>query len=121
MKKVPKRQYGHAGRGGMGFERMTFGDSHFFVFLDNEKNLNLTLDKAPATHTDGAGGFLTAYKLNDATGKMNSFSIFNTRSVNGIEIYQFTTSRILSLPNNQFVVEAYKKKKEDILIKVTLK
>jgi hypothetical protein len=121
MKKIPKRQVGMNGRGGMGYKYISDRDNHYFVFLDNEKNLNLSVDNAPASHSDGAGGFLTAYKLADSNGAMSKYSIFNTRDVQGIEIFQFTTSRIMPLSPGLFTVEAYKKKKEDILIKVLLK
>jgi hypothetical protein len=121
MKKIPKYQVGGSMKGGMSYKYISYGDDHYFLFLDNEKNQNLPLDQSPARHSDGAGGIFTAYKINDSHGEMSMFPIFDTRNVNGIPIYQFTTSRIRPLSPGKFVVEAYKKKKEDVLIKVTLK
>jgi len=68
MRKLPKRQVGSRGRGGMGFKHMSINGNHYFVYLDNVKNMELTLDKRPAVHSDGKGGFLTSYRLNNETG-----------------------------------------------------
>jgi hypothetical protein len=93
---------------------------HYFLFLDHEKNMKLPITQEPAMHTDGAGGFLTAYKVNDQTGAVEKISVLNTRNVNGTEIFQFSPSRILATGPNTLVFEAYKKKKEDVLVKVVL-
>jgi hypothetical protein len=123
MQKLGKRQMGARsyGRGGMSFEYMFKDGNHYLVFLDNQKNMELSRDQVPATHSDGQGGFLTAYKVNDEKGTVSKLSLFNTRDVQGIEVFQFHTDRILPLDKAEFVVELYKKKKEDVLIKVTLK
>lgn len=107
-------------RGGMSYQYMFQNGNHYLLFLDNKKNLELPLNKIPTGHVDGMGGFLTAYKVNDASGSVSKMSILNMRDVQGTEVYQFMIDRIIPLSNNEFVVEMYKKKKEDILIKVTL-
>jgi hypothetical protein len=118
MRKLPKHQSGQSGRGGMGMRYFNSGKSHYITFLDNVKNMSLTPDKPPAKHADGAGGFFTAYKIDDATGEVTRHSIFDMRDVKGMKLYQFMTSRIQETGRNEFVVEAYKKKKEDVLIRV---
>ena len=120
MRKLPKYQIGTNGRGGMGMEHIASGKSHYFFFLDNLKNMALTPDKAPARHMDGAGGFFTAYKIDDATGEVTRHSVFDMRDVKGTEVFQFMTSRIQVVDENEFVVEVYKKQKEDVLIKVKI-
>ena len=80
--------------------------------------MNLPTDKRPHVHSSKAGGFLTAYIINDQTGEMVRKTVLNTRDVNGKEVYQFSPTRILHTNDEEFVVEVYKKKKEDILIKV---
>ncbi len=119
MRKLPKKQTGRAGRGGMSFKYIGDGTNHYLLFLDHEKNKDLQSDQVPTNHSDGQGGFLTAYKLSDSKGTVSKFSIFDTRDVKGTEIYQFNTGRIFAIAKDQFVVEAYKKKKEDILIKIS--
>ena len=44
----------------------------------------------------------------------------NTADVNEMSLYQFNTGRIVELSDNEFAVEFYKKKKEDVMVKVTL-
>jgi hypothetical protein len=120
MKKLPKRQEGGSGFGGMSYRYFISKDYHFFMFLDNEKNMDLPLTEVPARHVDGAGGFLTAYQVNDKTGEVSKISLLNTRDVNGMEVFQFAPYRMMATDVNTLVFEAYKKKKEDILVKIVV-
>lgn len=120
MKKLPKRQRGGGGRGGMSIAHINMKDNHYFVFLDNEKNKDLPLTEEPAQHVDGQGGFLTSYHLDYQTGNVKKITLLNTRDINGLEVFQFNPDRILATSANTFVCEVYKKKKEDVLIKVEL-
>jgi hypothetical protein len=120
MKKLPKQQMGTNGRGGMSYTYIDGKSHHYFIFLDNEKNKDLTINEVPARHKDGAGGFLTAYKIDDITGQVKKEYILDTRDVRGIELFQFMTSRMVPVSSNEFVFESYKKKKEDVMIKVGL-
>lgn len=121
MKKIPKNQIGGRGKGGMSYKYFSANGNHFFVFLDNVKNIDLVLDKAPARHSDGQGGYLTAVKISDADGVLTKGSILNSRDVEDFKIYQFSTDRIVKTSESSFMLEVYKKKKEDIMIKVDLK
>lgn len=119
MKKMPKKQKGGTAPGGMSYKYFRSGDNHYVLFLDHVKNLDLPKDKVPYTHADGAGGYLTAYKINNSTGEASRISIFDTRDVNGTEVFQFKPSRLIQISENEFVLEVYKKSKEDVLIKIT--
>lgn len=116
MKKLPKRQVGSAGRGGLGFRYLEINGEHYFIYLDNVKNLDLPKDELPAAHVDGRGGFLTAYKLQDDSGTMQKISIFDVTDVNRYKLYQFSTGRVLDLGNGRFAIEFYKKNKEDVMV-----
>ena len=118
MRKLPKRQIGGTPAGGLGFKYMNIDGKHYFLYLDNVKNMELPLDKAPAVHRDGRGGFLTAYKLDDDAGKVRKVSIFDTKDVKGYKVYQFSPNRILPVSEDEFLVEFYKKGKQDIMVKV---
>lgn len=118
MRKLPKQQVGRAGKGGMSFTYFNDEKNHYLVYLDHVENKDLSINEVPKSHSDGHGGYLTAYKLSDAKGEVSKYSILDTRDVKGTEIYQVSPDRLLFTAKNEFVFEAYKKKKEDILIKV---
>jgi hypothetical protein len=120
MKKIAKNQVGSRGKGGMSYKYFNANNNHYFVYLDNVKNIDLPLDKAPARHSDGQGGYLTAVKISDTDGVLTKGSILNSREVEDFKIYQFSTNRIVKTSENSFLLEVYKKKKEDIMIKVNL-
>lgn len=121
MRKLPKRQLGTNGQGGMGYYSTSFEGKHYLLFLDNVKNLDIAEDEVPKEHRDGMGGFLTAYVIEDKTGAVKKISLFDSKDVEGQKIHQFNMDRIQQINGNEFILEAYKKGKEDILIKVNLK
>ncbi|RED43167.1 hypothetical protein DFQ10_10679 [Winogradskyella eximia] len=132
MKKLPKRQSGapkmgqvydtsKTYQGGMSYSYFYTNGNHYLVYLDNVKNIDLPLNKIPAKHSDGHGGYLTAYKINDTTGDVEKDNIFDTRNVTKkLEVHQFSNNRVIKTAENEFVIEFYKKKKEDVLIKVKI-
>jgi len=121
MNQLPKSQSGGSPRGGMGYKYMQSGDSHYVLFLDHVANVTLGLSEIPKRHSDGAGGYLTGFKVDDNTGKITRFSILDTRNAQGIGLHQFNTSRIVELSANKFALECYKKDKEDIMITIDVK
>jgi len=117
MRKLAKRQRGAVDGGGMSYAYIGGKNAHYLVYLDNVKNADLPIDEEPATHVDGQGGFLTAYKVNDKTGEVKKITVLDTRNVEDFALHQFQTSRVMNTSLNTLVFESYKKKKEDILIK----
>jgi hypothetical protein len=120
IKKLPKKQTGMRGQGGMSYKHFFANNNHYLLYLDNIKNFNLPDDKTPALHSDGKGGYFTSYKINDATGDAVNSSVFDMRNVDDMTMYQFATNRILKISENEFVIEFYKKKKEDVMMKVKM-
>jgi len=104
MKKLPKRQSGmpkmgqvydtsKTYQGGMSYSYFHTNENHYLVYLDNVKNIDLPLNKIPAKHSDGHGGYLTAYKISDATGEVEKDNIFDTRNVTKkLEVHQFSNN-----------------------------
>lgn len=120
MKKLPKTQVGYAGKGGMSIKYMKGVGSNYILYLDNIKNADISLDEVPKQHSDGAGGFLTAYKIDDNTGSVEKHSIFDITDIKGTEAFQFKTSRIFDVMDKVFMLEVYIKGKEDTMIKMKL-
>ncbi len=122
MKKIPKRQIGRKGKGGMSYSYFNANGNHYLIYLDNVKNIELPFDKKPAIHSDGKGGYLTAVKIDDQTGAIEKGSILDFKRIKRkIKAYQFNTDRIVKIKENEFFVEVYKKKKEDVFLKIEMK
>jgi len=121
MKKVPKIQNGSSGKGGMSYQYFHNDKDHFLVFLDNVKNYNLAADQVPVKHTDGSGGYLTAVRIEDKTGNFTKASILNSRDVEDINLERMKMDAILKTSDNTFILESYKKRREDVLLRVVLK
>lgn len=120
MKRIPKNQKGNFGLGGMSYKHFNANDNHYFVYLDNIKNINLALNQTPVQHTDGQGGYLTVVKIADTDGTLKKDSVLNAREVQEFEIFQYATNRVIKTSENSFMFEVYKKNKEDVMIKVNL-
>ncbi len=122
MRKMPKKTSSRRYRGGLGFKHVELDGNHYLFYMDNVKNMELSLDKRPHMHIDGAGGFLTAYRVNDETGKVSKVSIFDTKKLdNGYSVKHFRTGKILQISESEFILEMYKGKKEDVMIKIKVK
>ena len=104
----------------MSYKYVSSGDNHYVLFLDNVKNLTIAENEYPAKHRSGLGGFLTAYQVSDANGDVKKLSLFDLKDMKGISVYQFSTLRIMELGDNNMLMEFYKKKKEDLLLKIEI-
>ena len=119
-KKLAKRQVGRDGVKDMSFEHFIHNNNHYFLFMDNIHNKNLSKFEPPKAHSSTVGGWLTAYVINSETGAVSKTYFLDSREVNGIQIAQFGTDRIIKTDEGDFVFEVYKKDKQDVLIKVNL-
>jgi hypothetical protein len=120
MKKLPKTQYGYSGKGGLSVKYIKGTGAGYVLYLDNLKNADIQLSDIPEKHMDGKGGYLTAYKIDDATGAIEKHSICNILDINGTEAFQFKTSRIFEAADKVFMLEIYIKGKEDTMVKMEL-
>jgi len=122
MNKIPKKQIGRNGKGGMSYTYLSTSDYHYLLFLDNVKNMELPENEFPYKHSDGKGGYFTSYKINDTSGKVTKGSVFDTRNLTeDFNAHQFSTNRVKKISDSAFIVEVYKKKKEDVLVKISIK
>jgi len=123
IKKIPKNQAGVNGTGQMSIKYMEGDGYHYVLYVDNPKNLNISIDDAPATHKDGMGGFLTACKIDDETGKYEKHTVLDMRNIEGKVAHQFSITRIYeaSIEDQIFMMETYLKNKKDAMIKIELK
>lgn len=68
MSKLPKRQKGGIGQGGLSYAHFYSNDKHYLFYIDNLRNRNLKPDEVPAAHYDNTSGYLTAYIVDDSSG-----------------------------------------------------
>ena len=122
MKKLPKSQYGSTGQGQMSYKYIAGDGQHYFLYVDNPKNIDIAMDEVPAKHADGKGGFLTVYKVDDKTGNYEKSTILDLVKVDGdkMRAYQFNVKRIFEAEEKVFLLEVYIKGKQDALIKIEL-
>lgn len=121
MRKLPKSQVGKVGLGSMSFRHHYDDGYHYLLFIDNVENLELPFDEAPASYSDGRDGHLTAYIVDDSNGEVQKELILDMRDAKGVRLYQFQPSKIMKISETEFIFEAYKKKKEDVMVKISLK
>jgi hypothetical protein len=121
MKRLPKRQVGGKEKGGMSYRHLTFGNDHYFLFLDNAKNMSLPVGVRPLQHLNEQGGHLVYYKITDSNGDVRKKDLFDMRYINGYSLHQFASNRITKINEREFALEFYKRDNEDILVKVELK
>ena len=123
IKKIPKDQAGVTGTGQMSIKYIEGDGYHYVVYVDNPKNLNISPEEAPATHKNGMGGFLTACKIDDETGKYEKHTVLDMRDIEGKVAHQFRVTRIYeaSIEDQIFMMEAYLKGKKDAMIRIQLK
>ena len=77
----------------LGIAYIQGNDSHYMLFVDNRKNADLPMDMPAAPHKGGFGGYLTAYKVDDASGKVQKHLIMDLTNIQGIKAYQFSLDR----------------------------
>jgi hypothetical protein len=121
MRKMPKNQYGRSGKGSMGFMHTYEDGYHYFMYMDVPENLELPFDEAPRTYSDGRLAQLTAYIVDDDRGEVTKEAILDMENAKGMKLYQFSISRLIKLSDSEFLFEAYKKKKEDVMVKISIK
>jgi hypothetical protein len=64
------------------------------------------------------GDMLCAYRVNDASGESKHTIGFNTTKIDKQKIYHIKPEKIVSLGNQEFGIESYKKKEGDFMIKM---
>ncbi|UOK42963.1 MULTISPECIES: hypothetical protein [Flavobacterium] len=122
MKKIPKLQYSSHGKGGMSYKYIKGNENHYFVFLDDEKNLNPIPDQEPEIYSDSAKKDcrLMVARLDDHDGSLSKKMVLDMQAVNNYELEQFAVNRVFCASDALFMFEAYKNKKEDVMVKVML-
>lgn len=105
---------------GMGISYIQGKGAHYILFVDNRSNAMLNIDDDTEPDSGGFGGYLTAYKIDDATGKMDKHLILDLTDIGGQKAYQFSVTRIFEAKDKTFMLETYIKDKQDMMVKMEL-
>ena len=113
--KIPKFQSGK-GTADLSFHYHQYKNDNYFFYLDNIKNINLSLTETPAPHKSGRGGYLTCVKMDEA-GKMTKKSIFDIKDED-VHIYPSSFESI----NENIIVDRLKEdRKHSKVFKLEIK
>ncbi len=127
IQKLPKNQAAPMGdktnyffEGQLSYNYIAANNQHYFLFVDNPKNESLSDNQVPEAHKNGMGGFLTAFKVDDKTGEYVRMTLTDLKDVKGYTAHQFAVTRIAAAGDNVFLMEIYKKGKEDVMIRLEI-
>ncbi|MDP1745961.1 MAG: hypothetical protein Q8L90_10305 [Bacteroidota bacterium] len=122
--KMPKNQSGLSGDIGimarLGITYIEGNGAHYLLFLDNRANATRKMDLPAEPHKGLFGGYLTAYKIDGATGKIDKHLILDLKDIEGLQAYQFNVTRIFEAMDKIFMLEVYIKDKQDMMVKMAL-
>lgn len=122
MRKLPKRQIGSRGRGSMSFQHVQLNDQHYFLYLDHPRNEIVNIYERPSIYADTRRGVLTAYQVDDTTGKAKKAQILdNRKNKSKYRFFQFDIGRVIPSSSSSVVIEFYKKAKQDVLVNINLR
>lgn len=117
MRKVPRYQYRV---NASNFRYFKMGSKHYYFFLDNIKNENLTESMDPARHMNDAGGWLTAYIIDDNSGIMKRETLFNIDDIKGFKLVNFGIYKLQDSPKKTITIES-EINEQNRLIQIILK
>ena len=110
-KKIPKNQVQVNSDYGLGFRVLSTENGFNVLFMDNLKNLNLSTDVPPATHSTGINGILVNVNL-AYDGSIKKSKIFDTREME-VKLNIINADKV---GDNSFINRAWIKKASKICL-----
>lgn len=98
---------------------MNIGSSNkdkLYTFDENSLEI-ICSSYIPRKAGENYNSYITGYKIDLKNGNAEKTHFFKSDEVNGIPIYQFSFDRIKRVGDGVYVMEAYKKDKEDIMVR----
>ncbi len=120
MQKMPKYQMGMRGKGSMSYYSFKSKGEYYLLYVDDFTNLKKEFQETPTKYYDGKKEFLylTAYIINDNTGEVEKQPVLTGRDVRNSRLEHLEISKMTKLHNN-FIMEAFDGKKNNLLIKLS--
>jgi len=117
MKRIPKRIQSRIPIG-KSFSYLHSEDEHHLMHFDTHKNLAVPEDEIPVLK---GVPVVMVDRINEQTGVVTREVVVNTEEVKGIKLFQLAQDRVVRINESELLMEAYKKDKEDILIRIQVK
>ncbi len=123
FKKLPKHQIGIKGKRSLSYTYMRGTGHYYLLFLDDFKNLRLSLDGFANKFFEGKGGYLyvMAYKINEESGATEKIAVINTKDIKGLKLNRFFMDKIIRLSDADLIIEGFDNKKKNFLMKLSVK
>ncbi len=119
-RKIPKFQSDQSGINDKSYQYFFEDQKHYVVYLDNPENKFLAPKSFPEHYNSSKQDFVTAAIVEDTSGKTTKNYVFDIDGM-PFRMEKFAVRRIFPDGDKGFLVESYKKDKEDILVKVSAK
>lgn len=117
MNRIPKRASSRAPIGAS-FKYMNGAGAHHFLHFSKSKDLDIRSDEPPSMKGDV---LVVADAIDESTGRMERHAVLNPDEVKGVKLYQLSMERLTRIGTGEILMEAYKKGKEDVLVRITVK
>lgn len=117
MKRIPKRIQSRAPIG-KSFSYLHSEGEHHFMHFDTHKNLTVPENDIPVLKGTPV---VMVDRISEQTGVVTREIVVNTEEVKGIKLYQLAQDRVVRTSDSELLMEAYKKNKEDILLRIKVK
>jgi hypothetical protein len=117
MNRIPKRASSRAPIGAS-FKYMKGAGAHHFLHFSKSKDLDIRSDEPPSMKGDV---LVVADAIDESTGRMERHAVLNPDEVKGVKLYQLSMERLTRIGTGEILMEAYKKGKEDVLVRIAVK
>ncbi len=117
MQRIPKRVASRAPVANT-YRYVYSNGMHHFIRFDVDRNVALAKDDTPTTKGEG---IIMVDRIDEATGNVEREAVCDVNEVGGIKLYQLGLNRLIRVGDNELVMEAYKKSKEDVLVRIQVK
>ncbi|MBK9765013.1 MAG: hypothetical protein IPO87_17125 [Flavobacteriales bacterium] len=88
------------------------------MHFDTHKNLTVPEDDIPVLKGIPV---VMVDRINERSGVVTREVVVNTEEVKGIKLFQLAQDRVVRTSDSELLMEAYKKDKEDILLRIQVK
>ena len=89
-----------------------------FVYLDSRINKDLPLESTEVIYDVSKPAVVTVVNIQPVLGTMKKNILLDTKYVNGKRAFSFSNDKIIPTSSNEFLMEMYRKKAGDFLIRV---